>query len=196
VKITAGQFRGRSVHCPAGLDVRPTSSKVRQAFFNILGTRVRDAGFLDIFAGSGLMGFEALSRGASYVAFVEESRSQGRAIEQTIKMFGQNDSEAELILGDFRRVLPALQGNGKYKFDLIFADPPYKMHYGGTVLALVEEHQLLGEGGLVIIEHLRGDPLPDGSPDGNLVKSDQRFYGQTGLTFFSNSKEASSAKPT
>jgi len=194
VKITAGQFRGRSVHCPAGLDVRPTSSKVRQAFFNILGIRVRQASFLDIFAGSGLMGFEALSRGASYAAFIEESRSQGKAIEQTIKMFGQTDGEAELILGDFRRVLPGLEGN--FKFDLIWADPPYKMHYGATVLALVEKHQLLGEGGLVIIEHLRGDPLPDASPDGNLVKSDQRFYGQTGLTFFSNSKEENSAKPT
>ncbi|MBS2007221.1 MAG: 16S rRNA (guanine(966)-N(2))-methyltransferase RsmD [Cyanobacteria bacterium SZAS TMP-1] len=184
------------MHCPPGLDVRPTSSKVRQAFFNILGTRVVGASFLDIFAGSGLMGFEALSRGASYVAFVEENRNQGRAIEQTIKMFGtdgraqnaQVDGEAELILGDFRRVLPGLEG--KFKFDLIFADPPYKLHYGATVLGLVEKHDLLGEGGLVIIEHLRGDPLPEASPDGNLVRSDQRFYGQTGLTFFSDSKEA------
>jgi 16S rRNA (guanine966-N2)-methyltransferase len=95
------------VHCPPGLDVRPTSSKVRQAFFNILGPRVAGASFLDLFAGSGLMGFEALSRGAAYVAFVEESRNQALAIEQTIKMFAEDardTGEAELILGDFRRV--------------------------------------------------------------------------------------------
>lgn len=145
MKITAGQFRGRSVHCPPGLDVRPTSSKVRQAFFNILGARVVGASFLDIFAGSGLMGFEALSRGAAYVAFVEESRGQARAIEQTIKMFGEEAGEAELILGDFRRVLPKLKRQSK--FDLIFADPPYKMRYGSAVLGLVERLALLGEGG-------------------------------------------------
>ncbi len=183
MKITAGQFRGRSVHCPAGLDVRPTSSKVRQAFFNILGTKVRGAAFLDIFAGSGLMGFEALSRGAAYVAFIEESRDQGRAIDKTIAMFAQQAGEAELILGDFRRVLPDLKRQSK--FDLIFADPPYKRRYGATVLALVEEHALLGEGGLTIIEHFRDDPLPDQSPDGNLMKCDYRVYGQTALTFFS-----------
>jgi 16S rRNA (guanine(966)-N(2))-methyltransferase RsmD len=157
---------------------------VRQAFFNILGTRVVDASFLDIFAGSGLMGFEALSRGAAYVAFVEESRGQGRAIAETIKMFGNEAGEAQLILGDFRRVLPDLKHQSK--FDLIFADPPYKMRYGTAVLGLVEKLSLLGEGGLVIIEHFRDDPLPGDSPDGNLVKSDYRSYGQTALTFFSS----------
>jgi 16S rRNA (guanine(966)-N(2))-methyltransferase RsmD len=156
---------------------------VRQAFFNILGTRVAGASFLDVFAGSGLIGFEALSRGAAYVAFVEESRNQARAIEQTIKMFGDEAGEAELILGDFRQVLPNLKHQSK--FDLIFADPPYKMRYGGAVLGLVERLALLGEGGLTIIEHFRDDPLPGSSPDGNLVKSDYRLYGQTALTFFS-----------
>jgi 16S rRNA (guanine966-N2)-methyltransferase len=172
------------VHCPPGLDVRPTSSKVRQAFFNILGTRVVGATFLDLFAGSGLMGFEALSRGAAYVAFVEESRLQGRAIEQSIQMFGDEAGEAQLILGDFRLVLEHLKHESK--FDLIFADPPYKKQYGSTVLGLVERLSLLGEGGLMIIEHFRDDPLPDNSPDGNLVKSDYRLYGQTALTFFSS----------
>jgi 16S rRNA (guanine(966)-N(2))-methyltransferase RsmD len=160
---------------------------VRQAFFNILGPRVAGASFLDLFAGSGLMGFEALSRGAAYVAFVEESRNQALAIEQTIKMFAEDardTGEAELILGDFRRVLPNLKQQSK--FDLIFADPPYKMRYGTAVLSLVERLALLGEGGLTIIEHFRDDPLPDNSPDGNLFKSDYRLYGQTALTFFSS----------
>ncbi len=143
-----------------------------------------DSCFLDLFAGSGLMGFEALSRGADYVAFIDESRDQGRAIAETIKMFGDEAGEAELILGDFRRVLPDLKPQSK--FDLIFADPPYKKRYGSAVLGLVERLPLLGEGGLVIIEHFRDDPLADSSPDGNLVKSDYRLYGQTALTFFSS----------
>lgn len=185
MKITAGQYRGRSVRCPAGQDVRPTASKVRQAFFNILGTRVGRSRFLDIFAGTGLIGFEALSRGAAHVSFVEEGRNQGRAIEETIKLFGlidSQESEAELILGDFRRVLPALQGGAP--FDLIWADPPYKMRYGTLVLGLVERLQLLAPQGLIIIEHFRDDILPDSSPDGTLEKKDYRLYGQTALTFF------------
>jgi 16S rRNA (guanine(966)-N(2))-methyltransferase RsmD len=161
---------------------------VRQAFFNILGQRVSGASFLDIFAGSGLIGFEALSRGAAYVAFVEESRNQGRAIAETIAMFGAEAGEAELILGDFRRVLPGLKHQSK--FDLIFADPPYKSRFGPAVLGLVEKLALLGEGGLTIIEHFRDDPLPDSSPDGNLMKCDYRVYGQTALTFFSGKNEA------
>jgi 16S rRNA (guanine966-N2)-methyltransferase len=172
------------VHCPPGLEVRPTSAKVRQAFFNILGTRIVRGSFLDVFAGSGLMGFEALSRGAARVVFVEEAANQGKAIHKTIDMLAADPDgmgEAQLILGDFRRVLERLKGT---KFDLIFADPPYKLRYGSDILALVEKLGLLSEDGLVVIEHFRDEVLPENSAGGNLIKSDYRLYGQTALTFF------------
>ncbi len=180
MRITGGQLRGRSVPCPDGMSVRPTSSKARQAFFNILGSRISGANFLDLFAGSGLMGFEALSRGAKAVTFVEENKAQATSIKKSSVLFNV-PGDANVVICDVRRVWPHINGA---VFDIIYADPPYKKSYGSQILAALVEFHLVAKDGLVIIEHNRDDLMEvDG---GSLVKVDYREYGKTALSFFSH----------
>lgn len=175
MRITGGQARGRQIVCPEGKDIRPTASKVRQALFNILANRIHDARFLDLFAGTGLMGLEALSRGARSLISVEESRQMVKAIETSLKTIG---FEGEVIAGDVRQVLPILEPRA---FDIIFADPPYKSPLGQTVLKLVDKHDLLAEDALFVIEHSREEKFPQ---EITLCLADCRIYGQTALSFF------------
>jgi 16S rRNA (guanine966-N2)-methyltransferase len=175
VRITGGDARGRRVSAPDGLEVRPTGAKVRQAFFNILGDRLKGCRFLDLCAGSGLMGLEALSRGAESLTAVEEQRKMVRIIQENLKHL---EYQAEVICGDVRKVLPVLESE---KFDIIFADPPYKAGVGQTVLELIERHRLLSADGLFVIEHLKNQPL---SECGSLTLRNKRDYGQTSLSFF------------
>src|SRR5262249_16481896 len=114
--ITGGQARGRRIASPEGLAVRPTASKIRQALFNILGVRIKKAHFLDIFAGTGMMGLEALSRGAAELTVVEESRKMVRAIEASLLRLGY-ESQAQIYTADFRQLLPTLT---PHQFDVIF----------------------------------------------------------------------------
>jgi 16S rRNA (guanine(966)-N(2))-methyltransferase RsmD len=174
--ITGGEARGRRIASPEGLAVRPTASKIRQAFFNILGAQIHDARFLDVFAGSGLMGFEALSRGAAHLVSIEENRKMVRAIETTLQMLG---FEATVLSGDFRAHIPKL---GEDAFDIIFADPPYKTPFAGTLLRLIDRHPVLKPGGMLIIEHTLGYKFPQDIE--RLKFSNTRNYGQTGLSFF------------
>src|SRR5579885_1525759 len=130
LRVTGGTARGRAIESPPGRDVRPTSSKIRQALFNILQSRLSpgfsegDYHFLDLFAGTGMMGIEALSRGASELIAVEADRKLAQNIIQSLEKLGL---EGEVIAGDVRETLDKLPA---YYFDVIFADPPYK-----TVLA-------------------------------------------------------------
>ncbi|HNM52085.1 MAG TPA: 16S rRNA (guanine(966)-N(2))-methyltransferase RsmD [Candidatus Obscuribacter sp.] len=178
LRITGGELRGRSVTCPRGLAVRPTSSKVRQAFFNILGDRLRHARFLDLFSGSGLMGFEALSRGAT-VTFVERHSPSRAAIKATAEQFKLSEERYRVRGGDVLKVLPDLSGE---EFDIVFADPPYKLCLGPAVAELLVRHRLLGAGALYVVEHMSDDPVT--LTDGSLERVDFRQYGGTAISMF------------
>lgn len=183
MRITGGEARGRRVGGPDGLEVRPTASKVRQAFFNILGGKLKGCRFLDLCAGSGLMGIEALSRGAGSVVHVEEKRKLVRAIELNLIQLNLN---GRVVCGDVCLVLPTFAPES---FDVIFADPPYKANLSGAILRGVDQNNLLADGGVFIVEHLRSLPPPVES--GQLKVTDQRHYGQTTLTFYRKSSEPS-----
>lgn len=176
LRITGGDARGRLVTAPEGLEVRPTAAKVRQALFNILFDRLRDAQFLDLFAGSGLMGMEALSRGARNVVAVEEKRQMSRLISDNYKILGY---QAEVITGDVRKVLPVLE---ERVYDIVFADPPYKSQLASTVVELVGKYHLLADDGVLLVEHARSFLMPD-EVDG-LRLTDRRHYGQTSISFY------------
>jgi 16S rRNA (guanine966-N2)-methyltransferase len=176
MRITGGESRGRAITGPAGEKLRPTGSKVRQAFFNILSNKLYSASFLDLCAGTGIMGIEALSRGASSLISVEEDRKAAKSIEANLKHLGY---EAEVICGDVRKVLNILAGQ---TFDIIFADPPYKSEIQGTVLRMVEKHKLLADEGVLVIEHLKTLAPPENCE--SLVRSSLRNYGQTSLSFY------------
>ncbi len=180
MRITGGTARGRSVESPIGLDVRPTGAKVRQALFNILAFRMNGARFLDICAGTGLVGIEALSRGAGTLVSIEENRAVAKAVDNSLKKL---KLDGEVICGDWKRVLPILEPKS---FDIIFADPPYKSPYIKDIPLSVEKYDLLDEGGLLVIEHLKGYEFSQEPTVLSLQST--RNYGQTCLSFFSKSE--------
>jgi 16S rRNA (guanine(966)-N(2))-methyltransferase RsmD len=184
MRITGGASRGRIISGPQGLEARPTASKIRQAFFNILSSRIRAARVLDLCAGTGLMGLEALSRGACEVIFVEESRRLARSIEQNLQRLGY---EAEVICGDVRKVMPALEPE---RFDIVFADPPYKSRLALTIVREVGRCGLLAPEGVLAVEHARGADLPD--EEAGLSLYDRREYGQTSVSFYRRRRKQAS----
>lgn len=181
MRITGGTARGRSVESPVGLEIRPTGAKVRQALFNILAWRMSGARFLDICAGTGLIGIEALSRGAGSLISVEENRAVAKAVENSLRKL---KLDGEVICGDWRRVLPILEPKS---FDIIFADPPYKSPHIKEIPLSVEKYDLLDEGGLLVIEHLKGYKFSDDCTV--LALQSTRNYGQTSLSFFCRGEE-------
>jgi len=176
MRITGGEARGRVIHCPPGKEVRPTSSKMRQALFNILGERIVEARFLDIFAGTGLMGFEALSRGAASLTAVEQNKLMAQSIEQNADTFGYALRVLQL---DFKRAFFLLAGE---KFDIVFADPPYKSGFANDIVAAVDELDLLKEDGVLVVEHQRIHKLEVTTNRLSLWQT--RPYGQSAFSFF------------
>ncbi|PWT98454.1 MAG: 16S rRNA (guanine(966)-N(2))-methyltransferase RsmD [Candidatus Melainabacteria bacterium] len=181
IRITGGEARGRPVPSPSGKGVRPTASKMRQALFNILGSRTAQASFLDIFAGTGLIGLEALSRGAASLTAIEQNKLLAANIKVSAQQLGY---KVEVVSGDFRRALSRLAGR---KFDIIFADPPYEAKLEREILVALVNNNILQENGVLIIEHLSQCAIDcEGLP---LRQVDRREYGQSAFTFYVYHKE-------
>lgn len=138
------------------------------------------ARFLDICAGTGLVGIEALSRGAGTLVSIEENRAVAKAVDNSLKKL---KLDGEVICGDWKRVLPILEPKS---FDIIFADPPYKSPYIKDIPLSVEKYDLLADGGLLVIEHLKGYKFSQECTVLSLQST--RNYGQTCLSFFSKSE--------
>jgi len=147
MRIIGGSARGRRIKSPPGR-VRPTADRVREALFSILGADVPGSRFLDLFAGSGAVGFEALSRGADFVAFVEEDTGRAAAISKHLREFAWSD-QARVFRLTARKFLTRTEE----RFDIIFVDPPY----GGPLLTEAFRQILLGkilsEDGILVLEH-------------------------------------------
>ncbi len=158
MRIVAGSCRGRKLTPIQGWDIRPTSDRVREALFNILGPKVRHAKVLDLFAGTGALGLEALSRGADHVVFVDNAKTSCQIIQANIDLCRMgpraNLVQADLISGP----LPETLVSGR--FDLIFMDPPYKKGMIGHIMERLLFTDLLVPGGLMIIEHAAAENLP------------------------------------
>lgn len=136
------------------------------------------------------MGFEALSRGASHVTFVDKDRSCASAIKQSARQFKLEADSYEIISADFEKALSFFSRQGT-SFDIIFVDPPYKLHLGGKIVQIVQTGRLLSNRGRLIVEHLPNELLDkievESYPqDSKLVPIDQRRYGSTSLTIFAN----------
>jgi 16S rRNA (guanine966-N2)-methyltransferase len=169
VRVIAGTFRGRRLQAPRGLDTRPTSDRVRESLFSILGPLEGET-VLDLFAGSGALGIEALSRGAGSALFCDSAASAVAAIRANLDALGL---EAAVVQGDVRRVLRDAHARGA-AYDLIFLDPPYRQaeHWAADLSELVPA--VLASGGRVVSESDRRAPLSLELP---LV--DERRYGDT-----------------
>lgn len=183
MRIIAGTAGGVPLRCPPGEAVRPTTDRVRQSLFSILGDRVPDAVVLDLFAGTGSLGIECLSRGAAQVTFVESHRATARLLEENLR---RANLSGDIILIQPVETFFRSQSRGVSRtFDLILADPPYATREGDTdyIAILLQEPALLAllnDDGLLVMEVPRLQPRPDSS-SWQLV--DARTYGTNQLWF-------------
>lgn len=181
MRITGGDFKGRRLKGPKGRFLRPTSDMVRKAIFDILGPRgVEGKRVLDLFAGSGAIGLEALSRGAQRVVFVEKDRGVVELIKENVKAVGLEDRVRVYNL-DAKKAVRVLKEKGE-EFDLIFMDPPYRdQRLVEQVLTEILDKGILVPGGIITIEHPavhQYPALPGLTPLG------RRRYGDTSLSLF------------
>ena len=166
--IISGKFKGQRLSSPKGLETRPTSSRLRETIFNILQHQIEGADFLDLFAGSGAIGLEALSRGANSATFVDSSRQSIKSIEDNIlKLNVKNDTH--IYKEDVIRALERMIRMQK-KYDLIYVDPPYEktvVHedhqilLSALILQIIDEGDLLAKGGTLFIEEGKEIPQKD-----------------------------------
>lgn len=176
MRITGGIGRGRTLKVPAGSKVRPTSDKVKQALFNILGDRVPGSVFLDLFAGAGGIGIEALSRGAERVVFVDGTRESLETVKHNIEQTGFGE-RAEAVLSKVEPFLKKRSG----PYDIVFLDPPYTMEML-PLLQLVASSGLLKRDAVVIAEHFKKQASPVTA--GALALYREAKYGDTVLAFY------------
>ena len=170
LRVTAGTLRGRRIPVPPH-DVRPTSERARQAYFNIVGGRITGARFLDLFAGSGIFSFEAVSRGAASAMAVEENKRFAAAIE---KLAIEWKAPVTVLARDVFKALPKLG-----TFDLVYADPPYDFGRYDELLSAIGA--VTGDESFAAIEHRQGSQL---AASGELRAVGSREYGEVSITFF------------
>ena len=187
MRVIGGSARGRQLAGFSGREIRPTPDRVREALFSILYSMrgpLSGCTVLDLFAGSGALGIEALSRGARHAWFVDSLRPAIDTIRQNLARCELAD-RATVIMADLWGVLPKLVGIGP--FDLLLADPPYAAGHAPRLLQEISRLGLLASDGLLCLETAPADPVPD--QVNNLALLDRRRYGSTMLHFFHTAAE-------
>jgi 16S rRNA (guanine966-N2)-methyltransferase len=185
MRIIAGTYRSRPMQAPAGLATRPTSDRLRETLFNVLTPRIQGAAFLDLYAGSGAVGIEALSRGAEHVVFVERAPTALKVLRANLVRLGLTDGFS-LQTGSVGTYLRRMQTELK-QFDLVFLDPPYDAaeEYAATLGLLGgAAENLLSTGTVVIAEHRRKERLEENY--GSLARTRLLEQGDAGLSFYSS----------
>ncbi len=190
MKVVGGKYKGREIKSISknkdkeGI-LRPTMEKVRKAFFDILSDTIEDAYFLDLFAGTGAMGIEALSRGAKKVVFVEKDKKFVRLIEENLKALNIPEDKYEILNMDYKDALEYLSKRGD-KFDFIYCDPPYDRKYYEDVIKLVRKCELLNKYGILTLEDRKKRPV---MADYKKDVVETREYGATRLMFLNFDKK-------
>ena len=180
MRITGGAAKGIPLKAPGGASTRPTSDKVREALFSVLGESISDARVLDLFAGSGALGIEALSRGARYAVFVESSPAAIRTITANLETAGLSET-AEIIRADFRAALRKI-GKRDDSFDIVFLDPPYQAGLLEDTAGALARHNIVSLHSIIVVEHFKKTRPPGSISDIPLSRT--RTYGQTCLSYY------------
>lgn len=181
MRVTGGEVRGIQIRAPRGRRTRPTSDKVREALFSILGENVSGAMVLDLFAGSGALAIEALSRGAKHAVLVEKDSGATEVIRHNLKKTGLAE-KAIVLKSDCRSALAKLNREGE-RFDIIFLDPPY--HHADildTVAACLTKHCVTTGDCTIVVEHFGKTSTPESIAD--IPLDHTRSYGETSLSFY------------
>jgi 16S rRNA (guanine966-N2)-methyltransferase len=169
MRVIAGKYRGRTLKSPADLRTRPTSDRLRETIFNVIAPRIDDGTrFLDLCAGTGAIGIEALSRGAEFATFVDKSRKSCALIETNLDLLGVPEAETEVVASEAKDFLSRAnkklqeENSGEQGWDIIYFDPPYSEEYK-PILDIIgwENARILREDGVVIAEHHHKNELPD-----------------------------------
>ncbi|HLD35705.1 MAG TPA: 16S rRNA (guanine(966)-N(2))-methyltransferase RsmD [Planctomycetota bacterium] len=194
VKIISGFYKGTNLFSPVGVDIRPALARMKNSLFNILAGQIEGQDVLDLFAGTGSLGFEALSRGARRCFFIDNQRACIDAIQKSIGKL-RLEKQAQVILMDsFNIVSYTLKS--EERFNYIFVDPPYRYYDAGPereklfgVISQVAENNILAKGGMIIVEH-RSNKIDEDALNmvGQLKRVDLRNYGQTSLSFLKRKK--------
>jgi len=173
MRVIAGAYKGRNLKSPPSMAVRPTSDRLRETLFNIIAPRIDDVRFLDLCAGSGAVGIEALSRGARHATFVDRSRRSCQLIESNVQLCRIPEEQFEIYQ---MTAEDYLRQSKDYQWDIVFFDPPYQEDYLQTL-------DLLGNyGGLLIVEHHHKNTLPE--TIGTLVRTRILKQGDSSLSFY------------
>jgi 16S rRNA (guanine966-N2)-methyltransferase len=180
MRVIAGKYKGRRLFCPRGSAVRPTGDPVRETLFNVLGGKVEGARALDLFAGVGTLGIEALSRGARSAIFLEMEKVALSYLERNLAAVGAG-REARIIRGDvFGRAGGLAADRGP--FELVFADPPYGVGCVPRLFEALGERPLVTAGGILVVQHHAKEPADAGS---GLELFTRRVFGDTMVSCFS-----------
>lgn len=182
MRIISGKYRGKKLKAPILTEqIKPTSDRAKEAFFNMLFDRVRDSFFIDMFAGSGQMGIEALSRGAKKVCFVDISSESLSCIKENLKGVG---GDFEILNMNFDKALKALKETG-LKADISYCDPPYELDLGKKILASLHKNDIMKRGGIVAIERNKSH-LPAESKI--FYRFETRHYGKISIDLYRREK--------
>ena len=177
MRVIAGKYKGRKLASPDNYDIRPTSDKAKEALFSILTNEVPGARVLDLFAGTGALGIEALSRGAQSCVFCDSSRTAISLVKQNLAHCAVEE-EARVRAGDYRTSLENLPGT----FDIILMDPPYGKGLLDDAFRIISERGLLAEDGVIVAELRKEEDLPDEMY--GFIKQKERRYGIVKLAIY------------
>ena len=177
MRIISGKYRGRVLMSPQGSDIRPSTDRIKENIFNILQKYNTDGIILDLFAGSGALGIEALSRGASRVIFVDTSKESTTLVKANLDKIKADLQAYEIFCTDYTIALKKLQGT---QFDIILIDPPYNSVYAQKAIELISQHDLLRDGGVIVVERAKEEVL---TIDAQVYIEDLRVYGNTCVSF-------------
>jgi 16S rRNA (guanine(966)-N(2))-methyltransferase RsmD len=180
VRVTGGALKGRKLHPLRGMTIRPTSDYLKESIFSILTGRIEDATVLDLFAGTGSLGIEALSRGAATAVFVDSAPQAIKTLIRNVQAFSLEERSTILK----RNVLRGLSflGSIGYLFDLIFIDPPYDKNCAEKTLQLLGRSESTSDFASIVVEHSKREILPEKVDC--FALSDQRDYGKTLVSFY------------
>lgn len=177
MRIVAGEFKGRRIEMPVNNDIRPTSEKVKEALFSIITGNVPDAVCVDLFAGTGSLGLEAISRGASKCYFGDNSRSSIELVRRNVE-YCRAEDRSVICFGSYEKVLNKISE----PVDIFFLDPPYKKGLYEDCIQIISELELLSEEGIIVTEHDTRDEFPE--EIAGFIKLKERSYGSKTITIY------------
>lgn len=187
MRVITGKYKGRKLNTPQDYEIRPTTDKAKEALFSILAGELYGSRVLDLFAGTGGLGIEALSRGAQYCVFADASRKSLNLVKENLEHCGV-DEKTKILPGDYKKVLKTLadriEDGLEQPFDIILLDPPYNRGLLDEAFRLISEGGLLSDDGTIVAEHRKEEETPDDFH--GFVKTKERRYGVVVLSIYNN----------